>query len=136
MRGAVVLDHDHIWVMLVGNSYVPKFNEHSRRSHIFGEVQAEGYEAGGKELSGCRIETDKLTGVARFTADDVVWPKSSINATGCVFFKGRGKGSEYDELIACLALEDEIDYSLNGDFWLEFSRNGILELGRVPEELR
>ncbi len=124
MNGNIDLDTDTIKVMLVTLTYAP-LATHSKRSDITNEVSGAGYTAGGATIASKVVAV--VSGKGRFDATDTNWPTSTITARGGVLYKSRGGVATADELIGYLDFTvDKI--SSNGDFTIQWSATGILEL--------
>jgi hypothetical protein len=92
-------DADEFRVMLVGDRYRPDGERHRRRSDVSDEISGEGYAAGGLRVDVSIVKNpsersiDVLLGAA-------LWPNSSLQASGAVYFRSRGRNPANDELIA------------------------------------
>lgn len=87
-------------LMLVTAAY--KYSEaHSYRSDVDGEVEGDGYEAGGKALAGCKfVPTGE--GTEKLVCDPVVWTRATFRkaAVGAILYHRRGEEAGADELLA------------------------------------
>lgn len=82
---------------------------HQTRADVTGEVEGEGYEAGGLALEGCRlvplgspIPQFGQGGAEKLVCDPVIWPKTTFAeaATGAILYHRRGGEAGADELLA------------------------------------
>lgn len=95
---------------------------HSRRNQITNEVaNGNGYTTGGATLAS---KTVSAAGV--FDAADVVWPNSTIGATGAIITKVTGTAAN-DPLIAYVDF-GETKNSDNGNFSIVWNASGILSV--------
>lgn len=125
MDGEISLSRDTIKVMLVTADYQFDGRAHRRRGDIRGEVDGQGYTAGGLALSGKRVLQDDVADQGVFFADGLVWSGSFIRSAGSILYKSRGDASK-DQLIAYLPAEER--WSQGGDFSLTWDEAGIVGL--------
>ena len=116
--------------MLVESGYSPNKKSHSRRSHVGNEVRGNGYTAGGLPVS-ASVEITQATDTIYLILGDALWPKSTITATGAVYYTSRGGAATDDDLIAFIAFKEKMS-SINGDLllsgvrlWVDNSHNFI-----------
>jgi hypothetical protein len=124
MNGAIDLDTDTIKVMLVTSTYAP-LATHAKRSDVTNEVAGTGYTAGGEIIASSVVSV--VAGKGRWDAIDTTWATSTITARGAVLYKSRGGAATADELIGYLDFTTD-RISSNGDFTIQWSATGILEL--------
>jgi hypothetical protein len=124
LSGAIDLVRDDLRVLLVTGAYQPGPG-HRRRSDVTGEVEGPGYEPGGQVLLGTRVE--EVDGQTVFQAEDVVWPTTTVRASGLVLYKDRG-GKPAEEELVCYGSFPEQE-SRAGEFriWWEDGYVLILE---------
>lgn len=96
--GAVDLDTDTFWVMLVTSSYSPAKKTDNRRDDVTNEVVGVGYSAGGKVVT-ATVTPDTANDRVDVTFSTVTWPVSTITARAAVLYKRRGGASSADELV-------------------------------------
>jgi len=127
LAGLVDLDgsgaHD-IKVALLSSSYT--FNaDHSYWSDVSSyEVSGTGYTAGGQSLNNKSVTKDNANDKAVFDADDVTWSNSTITARYAVLYDNTLINKD---LIACFDFGEDKSSS-NGDFTIQWSANGILDI--------
>lgn len=98
-------------VMLVGSGYIPSRTD--SMTDVVDEITSDGYER--KTLSNVRFTCED--GMMVLRADEVVWPKSNIEARAAVFCSEHGLVRYYDL--------GQFMHSRNHDFVLSFP-SGIL----------
>lgn len=86
------------------------------------EVSGDGYDAGGKDLSGCSVVTNDTSDSGVWDADDLTWASSTITARGCVIYKAS------DDSLVCAIDFGADKSSSNGDFTIQWNSSGILNL--------
>lgn len=99
-KGAIDLDSDTFYAMLVTSSYSPS-QSHSKRSDITNEVSGTGYTAGGQAIT-CTVS--RASGTTSLTWGSVTWssPVSGFTARYAIIYKHRGGASSADELVCCI----------------------------------
>jgi hypothetical protein len=127
LNGSVDLDTDTLKLMLVTSSYTPDIDAHAFRSDVTNEVTGTGYSSGGTALANKTVIQDNTNDRAKFDADDVSWPSSTITARGAVLYKSRGGAASADELICYFDFGSDKSSS-SGTFTVQFNANGILLL--------
>lgn len=127
MNGGIDLDTDDIRVALVTSSYTPDQDAHTMYSDITNELStANGYTAGGKQLTTPVITADNTNNLGKFDADDVSWASSSITARRAVLYKNTGTPST-SALIACIDFGAD-KTTTSGTFLITWNAGGILNL--------
>ncbi len=126
INGRIKLIEGTIKVMLVTDRY--EFSrDHSKRSDVQDfEAHGKGYDVGGIELVGKRLEL--IDYVAVFSADMPRWTNATIRAAGYVAYHVAGY-APMDELI-CYDEFDEEKISSSGLFEIEFPGGVILDMGQ------
>lgn len=99
VTGAIDMNTDDFYVMLVTSSYTPDKDAHDKRNDVTNEVTGTGYTAGGVE-STVTVTLDTANDRLDMTFDPVSWSDATITARGCVIYKRRGGASSADELVA------------------------------------
>lgn len=99
VTGAIDMNTDDFYVMLVTSAYTPDKDAHDRRNDVTNEVTGTGYTAGGVESS-VTVTLDTANDRLDLTFDPVSWTDATITARGCVIYKNRGGASSADELVA------------------------------------
>lgn len=99
LTGAIDMNTDDFYVMLVTSSYTPDKDTHDKRSDVTNEVVGTGYTAGGVE-STVTVTLDTANDRLDLTFDPVSWSDATITARACVIYKRRGGASSADELVA------------------------------------
>jgi len=77
-------DSDDYMIALYGHD--ADIDPGTERYEPAGEVEGEGYEPGGKPVANWRVMVEDDAGVVDF--DEVVWPVSSIEASGALIYNG------------------------------------------------
>jgi len=132
MTGAIDLDTDVFYLLLVTSTYTPNQDTHTKRSDITNEVaNGGGYTTKGKEVTGKAVTVNNTTNEGILDGDDVSWTNSTITARAGVLYKYRGGLSSADELVGYY------DYLANktsdaGTFLNQWDATGILALGDAP----
>jgi len=86
------------------------------------EITGTGYTAGGAALTGCNvIENDSLTKMV-FSATDVTWSSSTVNAYGATIYRIS------DRLPVCAIDFGGVKSSVVGNFTIQWNSNGVLNL--------
>lgn len=97
--GAVDVDTDTFWGMLVTSAYTAD-KDHDKRDDITNEVTIDtGYVAGGKAVT-LAVSLDTVNDRLNITCADITWAAANItNARGLVLYKRRGGAASADELV-------------------------------------
>ncbi len=82
--------NDSIKCLLVDNTYVPDKDLHLVIADVNGEVSGSGYTTGGVSLTNKNITIDLGVDKAFYTANDIIWPNTTITPRGAVFYKDGG----------------------------------------------
>lgn len=98
-RGAIDLDTDTFFVMLVGSGYTENKDTHTKRSDVTNEVSGTGYTPGGQSVS-ITITKDTANDRLDVTLGGAAWATSTITARKAVYYKRRGGAASADELVA------------------------------------
>lgn len=98
--GAIDLDTDTFYAMLVTATYVPNKDTDLKRSVVTNEVVGTGYVAGGAAIVATVAAVDTVNDRVDVTFGSVVWAASTIVARAAVIYKRRGGASTADELLA------------------------------------
>lgn len=117
-RAAYSLE-DTFYVLLVGASYVPDKDAHSKRSDVSDEVAGTGYVSGGKAIT-FTISRDDALDQIKALPSTVTWATATITARGAVIYRRRGGLASADELVAHCDFGGPVS-STNGDFTLSFT---------------
>jgi hypothetical protein len=147
LSGAVRLNTDKIYAMLVGSSYGPLVaNGTAEISHIAtGDVKAYeiaaggGYTIGGLELVNKTLVADTTDKEGVFDADDITWSNSTITASGAIIYvSGYNSGQANAEIAKNDAFAQSrsfliafVDFganqsSSNGTFRISWNSEGII----------
>lgn len=118
-RGAIDLDTDTFYCLLVDATYTPNKGTHTKRSDITGEVSGTGYTAGGTAVT-FTITKDTVNHRLDITISSPSWPNSTITARRCVVYKRRGGASSADELVLVGDFLANVT-STNGTFSVTFT---------------
>lgn len=125
---ATNLDTDDLRCVLVDSTYSAPNKDHTRwvtGSDPFDqEVTGSGYTAGGVQLANTTVTQDDTNDLVKFDADDVTWQTSTITAQAAVIFDSTIANKN---LIACY-LFTELKSSANGNFTIQWSASGLMEL--------
>lgn len=97
--GAVDLDSDTFYGMLVTSAYTPNARTHAKRSDVTGEAAGAGYTAGGQALTSVTATNDTTNDRLVFASADPSWSSSTITARGLVIYKRRGGAASADNLV-------------------------------------
>ena len=96
VTGAVDLDTDTFYAMLLTSSYTPAV-AHATRADLTNEVSGTGYTAGGQALTS--VAVTRTGGTTKFTFAPVVWTTATLTARHIAVYKRRGGAASADELI-------------------------------------
>lgn len=99
LTGAIDLDTDTFYAMLVTSSYTENKDTHLKRSDVTNEVTGTGYTSGGA-ASAVTVTKDTANDKITITLGAVSWATSTITARKAVYYKRRGGASSADELVA------------------------------------
>ncbi len=121
MKKDIDLEVDTIKVMLLSSSHA--FNpDHNLVSQISAnEISGTGYTAGGAALANKAVTQDDTNDKAKWDADDVSWPDSTITARFAVLYDVN------NNLIACIDFGEDKS-SANGEFKIQWHADGIITL--------
>lgn len=111
--------------MLVTSAYTPD-QAHDFKNDVTNEVVGTGYVALGELVITRTAVVDGANHWAKYDADDVNWPNSSLTARGAVLYKDTGVAST-SPLIAYIDFGVD-KTSANGDFTIQWSVDGIFTL--------
>jgi hypothetical protein len=108
LSGAVRLNADKVYAMLVGSSYGPFVADGTAEiAHIAtGDVKSYeiaaggGYTIGGLELTNKSLAADTTDREGVFDADDLTWSNSTITASGAIIYISGYNSGETDAQIA------------------------------------
>jgi len=123
-NGAVDLDTDTFYAMLVTSSYTADVDNHDFRNDVTNEVSGTGYTAGGKEITNPTVTQDDSNNRAVFDGDNLTWATSTITARGAVIYKRRGGAASADELICYIDFGSD-KASNAGPFTITWNSDGI-----------
>ena len=125
---AINLDTDDLRCVLVDSTYSAPNKDHTRwvtgGDPFDQEVVGSAYTAGGIQLGNTTVTQDDTNDLAKFDADDVTWQTSTITAQAAVIFDSTIANKN---LIACY-LFTELKSSANGNFTIQWSSSGLMEL--------
>jgi|LSQX01.3.fsa_nt_gb hypothetical protein len=110
-------------IALFNAGYSPDPDHTTYSEIINNEIDGNGYIAGGNPLTGVAIVKDNENNVVKIVADDVSWESASITCRYAVVYVEDG-----EELVACFDFGTD-KTSLNGAFIIEWSEDGMLQLG-------
>lgn len=121
------LVNDTIKVALADSGYTPDFDAHDFFDDVTNEEAGTGYTAGGATLANKTWAVVGASDVAKFDADDVSWPNSTITTRWAIPHKSTGTASTSPLICA-------IDFSTDrtsdgGTFLITWHANGIFTLG-------
>ena len=121
--GSIDWDTSVIKVALVTSSYVPDADTHTIfATHVTNEVVGTGYTAGGATLTTIAPTVDIVNDVAKYDADDVTWPSSTITARGAVVYEATN-----GHLICyCDFITDKS--SSDGNFTIAWHTDGVFKI--------
>lgn len=110
-------------VALVTSAYVPDIDTHTTfATHVTNEVVATGYTAGGIALANKTVTVDTVNDLAKYDADDITWPSSTITARAAVIYEATS-----GHLIAYIDfVTDQV--STGGNFTINWHADGIFKL--------
>lgn len=121
------VETDTIRVMLV-TGYTP-IAEHTDLTDVSSvEITGTNYVVGGAELGGKSILRDPVNNLVRFNANDVVWPDSTLTASGAIIYKVGGT-PETSPLIAFMDFNG-VKTSINGNFTIQWAEDGVFTLSQ------
>lgn len=123
VTGGIDFAADAFRVMLVGPDYLADKANHRRRSDVNDEIDARGYEAGGREVI---VAVSQADGITEISLGGAIWDRATIRASGAVYYKSRGGAPADDELVAYIGFPIEAASS-NGPFLLDRSRVELFE---------
>ena len=122
--GALDLNNDVLKVALMANTYtVDKDNNTFVNTY---EISGTGYTAGGKTLTGSVVTQDDTGDLAKWDADDVEWPSSSITARYAIIYN-----TSNADAIVCVFDFGTDQTATNGLFALRWNASGIMTLGQA-----
>lgn len=96
--GAIDMNTDTFYVMLVTSGYTEYKAAHSKRSDITSEVTGTGYTAGGKAIVPT-VTKDTTNHRTTLVFPQITWTTSTITARKAVYYKARGGAASADELV-------------------------------------
>ena len=97
--GAVDLDTDVFYAMLLGTGYTPS-KSHAKRSDLTSEVSGTGYTAGGQVCT-ITVTLDTVNHKLSVAVADVTWTSANgFTAQYVAIYKHRGGAASADELVA------------------------------------
>lgn len=97
--GAVDLDSDTFYAMLLGTGYTPS-KSHAKRSDLTSEVSGTGYTAGGQVCT-ITVTLDTVNHKLSVAVADVTWTSANgFTAQYVAIYKHRGGAASADELVA------------------------------------
>lgn len=100
LTGAIDMDTDTFYIMLVTSGYTPNKGTHTKRSNVTAnEASGAGYSAGGKAIVPV-VALDTVNHWLTLTFPVSTWPAATVSAAGCVVYKRRGGADTADELVA------------------------------------
>lgn len=99
VTGAIDVDSDTFYVMLLSASYTPNKGTHNRRDDLTNEITATGYTAGGKAAT-VTTSLDTTLHKLTITLGSADWTAFSGTARYAAYYKRRGGASSADELVA------------------------------------
>ncbi len=124
--GTIDLDTDDIRVVLLTSDYSPDIDAHHTYGDLTNEVaNGDGYTTGGEQLASVSITTDDANDLSKFDADDVTWQTSTITARYAVVYYSSGGTDTW--LVSYYDFGEDKE-SANGDFKIEWSTGGLLNL--------
>lgn len=121
MRGEIDFEEDPLFLLLADNNYKPHRGHKTVSQVRGGEIVAQGYTAGGKQLQNVQVINGALH------ADPVVWTRSTIRARHAVLY-AQGSGL----LICCSDFGGEQESKPNGVFVADIPAQGLLQLTSGP----
>lgn len=108
LSGAVRLQTDKVYCMLVGSTYGTRVSDGTAEIQdcITGDIRAYeiavggGYTQGGLELTNKTLTADTTDREGVFDADDVTWSSSTITASGAIIYISGYNSGETDAAVA------------------------------------
>ena len=119
LSGGINFQADRFGVMLCTKEYEPDLKAHTRRSDVYGEVEAEGYKPGGLRAS-VAIDYSADGEGLDISLGGARWSRADINAGYAVYFRMNGGDPSDDELVAVIDFERNV-VSSGGTFVLSES---------------
>jgi len=130
-RGAMNQEFNFIYhpikVMLLDDSYEIDLSTHSYVSDLEGEVEGDGYDAGGLELENKYMNYTEVSNILKMDADDVVWDMLRTSFKYAIIYDDEEDDPEDKLLLGYIDFGELI--TLNGDkLVLIWSSEGILSV--------
>lgn len=100
-NGNVIFGTHSFYVMLLGSSYTPDKDLHTRRSDVTNEITSPGYTTGGSPVAVTVVkynQTDETT----VTFGQVTFATLTAQVAKCAYYRRRGGAASLDELVACV----------------------------------
>jgi len=122
--GALDLNNDVLKVALMSNSYTV-----DKDTNLFVntyEITGTGYTSGGATLTGSVVTQDDTGDLAKWDANDVEWPSSTITARYAVIYN-----TTNSDAIVCVFDFGADQTATNGLFALRWNASGIMTLGQA-----
>jgi len=122
--GALDLNNDVLKVALMSNSYTV-----DKDTNLFVntyEISGTGYTSGGATLTGSVVTQDDTGDLAKWDANDVEWPSSTITARYAVIYN-----TTNSDAIVCVFDFGADQTATNGLFALRWNASGIMTLGQA-----
>ena len=117
------LNNDDIKAALLTDAYTPDKDDNQWADISTHETSGAGYAAGGQSLVNQAYTEDDVNDLAKFDADDPLWPNSTITAKYCVFYDNTMAGKD---LICCYDFGSNKSSS-GGDFKVQLHANGAFK---------
>jgi len=119
-KGAIDIDTDTFYVMLVTSSYTANKDTHLKRSSVTAnEITGTGYTAKGQSIAPT-ITKDTANDRLDISWATTTWANATITARGAVIYKYRGGADTADELVAYVDFGSDVS-STSAAFAVTFS---------------
>ncbi len=124
ITGDLDVDADVLKVALMTNLY--SVDKDTNSFNNTNEVSGTGYTAGGKTLANSAASQDDTNDNAKWDADDVEWPSSTITARYAIIYN-----TTHADAIVCVFDFGSDQTSTNGLFAIRWNASGIMTLGQA-----
>jgi len=127
MNKELDFESDPIKVMLLDDTYEIDLSNHAYVSDLEGEVEGDGYDEGGIELTGRLVSYNSPSQVLKLDADDAVWNMLRVTFRYAVIYNDEGETAEEKLLLGYIDFGDDVE--LHGDkFTMIWDSEGLLNI--------